>query len=206
MAACRFPESSTPSIFKLTHYPRGQLDDLHRAKRGVATLTACVVQTLNESDPSFEGRFLDRLGRAYRELKDNSDGDVIQEMELLSWTREYLTVVQYELIEASSNQVISDAISIYDASIKLIGYLMSKNLFPPEFSSLIPRANKTSRWPWRSTASIYRWAKKHSRSYPLSKRSSYQYQVDNFLIILIRLRQWLFRISRFEPASFHVLR
>ena len=68
-----------------------QLSDLHRAKRGVATLIACVVQTQNESDPSFEKRFLERLSRAYRELKDNSEGDVRQEMELLSWTRELLT-------------------------------------------------------------------------------------------------------------------
>jgi hypothetical protein len=68
-----------------------QTTDLHRAKRGVAILTTCVVQTLNESDPSFQERFLERLGRAYGELRDNSEGDVIQEMELLSWTREYLT-------------------------------------------------------------------------------------------------------------------
>ena len=65
--------------------------DLHRAKRGVAILAACVVQTLNESDPSFQARFLERLARAYRELKDNSEGDVVQEMELLSWTRELIT-------------------------------------------------------------------------------------------------------------------
>jgi hypothetical protein len=65
--------------------------DLHRAKRGVATLVACVVQTLNESDPSFEKRYLNRLEAAYRELKDNSEGNVIEEMELLSWTRELLT-------------------------------------------------------------------------------------------------------------------
>jgi hypothetical protein len=68
-----------------------QTSDLHRAKRGVAILAACVVQTLNESDPSFEARFLERMKRAYYELRDNSDGDVIQEMELLSWTRELLT-------------------------------------------------------------------------------------------------------------------
>ena len=68
-----------------------QTTDLHRAKRGVAILAACVVQTLNESDPSFEARFLERMSRAYRELKDNSEGDVIQELELLMWTREYLT-------------------------------------------------------------------------------------------------------------------
>ncbi|MCV3243766.1 hypothetical protein [Mesorhizobium sp. ZC-5] len=69
----------------------GQTTDLHRAKRGVAILAACVVQTLNESDPSFEERFLERLRRAYSELRDNTEGDVIQELELLSWTREYLT-------------------------------------------------------------------------------------------------------------------
>lgn len=69
----------------------GQTTDLHRAKRGTAILAACIVQTLNESDPSFEERFLERLRRAYYELRDNTEGDVIQELELLSWTREYLT-------------------------------------------------------------------------------------------------------------------
>lgn len=68
-----------------------ELSDLHRAKRGVAMLATCIVQTLNESDPTFKDRFLERLGRAYREVKDNMDGDVRQEMELLNWTREYLT-------------------------------------------------------------------------------------------------------------------
>jgi len=67
-----------------------KLSDLHRAKRGVAALVACLVQTVNETDSSFEGRFLERLSR-YGEFKDNTDGDVRQEMELLSWTREYLT-------------------------------------------------------------------------------------------------------------------
>jgi len=65
--------------------------DLHRAKRGTAVLAACIVQTLNESDPSFQARFLERLGRAYLELRDNSEGDVIQELELLAWTRSLLT-------------------------------------------------------------------------------------------------------------------
>lgn len=50
---------------------------------------------MNESDPSFQERFLERLSAAYRLLKDNDDGqwngDVIQELELLSWTREFLT-------------------------------------------------------------------------------------------------------------------
>jgi hypothetical protein len=57
--------------------------ELHRAKRGAAILATCIVQTLTESDPTFQDRFLERLSRAYRELKDNTDGDVIQEKELL---------------------------------------------------------------------------------------------------------------------------
>jgi hypothetical protein len=70
--------------------------DLYRAKRGVAVLAACVVETLNESDPSFRGRFLEKMGQAYRKLKDGEGeaedwGDVVQEMELLSWTRSLLT-------------------------------------------------------------------------------------------------------------------
>jgi len=66
-------------------------DDLNHLKRGVAALTTCVVQTLNESDPTFRERFLDRLARAYREMRDNSEGDVLNELELLAWTRSYLT-------------------------------------------------------------------------------------------------------------------
>ena len=65
--------------------------DLDHLKKATSVLAACVVQTLDESDPSFERRFLERLERAYRELKDNTDGDVQHEMELLSWTRSLLT-------------------------------------------------------------------------------------------------------------------
>ena len=67
------------------------LTDLHRAKRGMSVLTACLVQTMNETDSSFQDRFLERLSRAYYELRDNSADDSIQELELLSWTRELLT-------------------------------------------------------------------------------------------------------------------
>ena len=68
-----------------------ELSDLHRAKRGVAILATCLVQTLNESDPSFQERFLARLSKASDVVKDNMEGDVIQELELLQWTREFLT-------------------------------------------------------------------------------------------------------------------
>ncbi|MGN7127533.1 hypothetical protein [Methylorubrum thiocyanatum] len=69
----------------------GQLSDLHRAKRGTAILAACIAQTVNESDPSFQARFLDRLERAYSELREDPAYEGAQELELLSWTRELLT-------------------------------------------------------------------------------------------------------------------
>lgn len=68
-----------------------QRTDLDHLKKGTAVLAACVVQTLNESDSSFQTRFLEKLAAAYYELKDNTDGDVRQELELLAWTRELLT-------------------------------------------------------------------------------------------------------------------
>jgi hypothetical protein len=68
-----------------------QLSDLHRVKRGVAALVTCVVATLNESDPSFQKRFLEKLDKAYYKFRDDTDGDVTQELELLSWTTEYLS-------------------------------------------------------------------------------------------------------------------
>ena len=68
-----------------------ELSDLHRAKRGVAILATCIVETLNESDPTFKDRFLTTLERAYRKLKDDSEGDVSEEMSLVLWTHEHLT-------------------------------------------------------------------------------------------------------------------
>jgi hypothetical protein len=64
---------------------------LRGAKRGAAILATCIVQTLTESDPTFQGRFLKRLFRAQSALRDNTDGNVIHEMELLSWTQTLLT-------------------------------------------------------------------------------------------------------------------
>jgi hypothetical protein len=64
-------------------------DDLFHARRGVAVLSACIVQTMNESDQGFQERFLRRLERASSELRDS--GSTIQELELLSWVRELLT-------------------------------------------------------------------------------------------------------------------
>ncbi|AEG52561.1 hypothetical protein [Sinorhizobium meliloti] len=65
--------------------------DLHRAKLGMAMVSACLVQTLNETDPTFQQRFLKRMEAAYREMKDNTGGDVKEQLEALSWTMELLT-------------------------------------------------------------------------------------------------------------------
>jgi hypothetical protein len=61
--------------------------DLFHVTRGVAVLAACVIQTLNESDPTFQKRFLKRLERAYDQIRDETEGDVRQELELLSCVR-----------------------------------------------------------------------------------------------------------------------
>lgn len=68
----------------------GQTDDLHQAKLAAAALAACIVQTLNESDPTFEGRFLDRLGREYEKYRDNSDADPVHVLDVIHWTGELL--------------------------------------------------------------------------------------------------------------------
>jgi hypothetical protein len=64
-------------------------DDLHAAKSGTAALAACIVQTLNEHDPTFQKRFLGRLEKTYQQF--GHDGEFLHQVELLSWTREYLT-------------------------------------------------------------------------------------------------------------------
>ena len=65
--------------------------DQSQTKRGIAVLATCIVQTMNESDPHFQDRFLDHLSKAYGELRDNSDNEEVEGMELLTWTRELLT-------------------------------------------------------------------------------------------------------------------
>jgi hypothetical protein len=66
-------------------------DPTDQTKNGTAILIACLVQTINETDPSFQERFLKRLGHAHYDLKNNSEVEVQHEMELLAWTRSMLT-------------------------------------------------------------------------------------------------------------------
>jgi hypothetical protein len=65
--------------------------DLFHVRRGVAVLTTCLVQTLNETDPTFQKRFLKRVERACDLLRRDTEGDVRQELELLLCVQELLT-------------------------------------------------------------------------------------------------------------------
>lgn len=63
-------------------------DDLSQTKWAAAYLVASVVQTLDESDPTFRARFSETLSRAYGSLRD-AGGKTVG-LELLAWTREIL--------------------------------------------------------------------------------------------------------------------
>lgn len=64
--------------------------DLNHLAKGTAVLAACIVQTLSESDRTFQDRFVKRIEKAYYELRDNGE-DNLQELGMLSMTRELLT-------------------------------------------------------------------------------------------------------------------
>jgi hypothetical protein len=67
-----------------------QTDDLDQSMKVVAVLATCIVQTLNESDPTFQTRLLGRLEKAHNELRDSVD-HAARAVALLSWVRELLT-------------------------------------------------------------------------------------------------------------------
>jgi hypothetical protein len=63
-------------------------DDLIQTKLAAAYLAAAIVQTLNESDPTFRERFLHTLSKAYGSLRDQAE--TVAGLEMLVWTREIL--------------------------------------------------------------------------------------------------------------------
>jgi hypothetical protein len=66
-----------------------QKGDLNPLKTATAVLATCIVQTLNESDPTFRERFLLNLGKLYGEFRSAPHGQP-DLLETLSWTREFL--------------------------------------------------------------------------------------------------------------------
>lgn len=68
------------------------IDDLGHAKSGMSILITCIVQTMAETDPGFQDRFLTRLARVYSELNEHAEGDSVRhEIEMLAWTHAFLT-------------------------------------------------------------------------------------------------------------------
>jgi hypothetical protein len=65
-------------------------DGLNRTKVGAAYLAASIVQTLNETDPTFQTRFLQTLSKAFGVLRD--EGGPVDGLELLAWTEEILEI------------------------------------------------------------------------------------------------------------------
>ncbi|MCH2394321.1 hypothetical protein [Oceanibaculum sp.] len=57
-------------------------------RQAVSLLAACIVTTMNETDPSFQERFLKRLDEAYARKRHEFG---TEDLEVLSWTREILT-------------------------------------------------------------------------------------------------------------------
>lgn len=64
--------------------------DLTQLMTAQAVLTACIVQTLNESDDTAQARFLARLELAYAEMRDHPKADT-HTLEVLAWVRTLLT-------------------------------------------------------------------------------------------------------------------
>lgn len=71
----------------MSHGPTA-IDD---TKLGVAALVTALVHTLNETDPSFQARFLERLAQAGYSRKNAERPSEIDESELYSWTTEFIT-------------------------------------------------------------------------------------------------------------------
>ena len=67
-----------------------EVDSLHQAKLAAAALAACIVGTLNETDPTFKTRFLDRLAREYEKYRNNSDADPVHVLDVIHWTGQLL--------------------------------------------------------------------------------------------------------------------
>ncbi|WP_247366893.1 hypothetical protein [Bradyrhizobium sp. 18] len=75
-------------------------DNQWSAKTASAVLAACIVRTIEETDPTFADRFLANVDRAYNHFRDNpvmwkrKDGsprDLQDVLEALSWTNHLIT-------------------------------------------------------------------------------------------------------------------
>ena len=71
---------------------RGTRDEqLHDTKRGVAILVTCLVETLKDTDPTFQDRFIENLDRAYRITREQFDDQTLDRHELIRWVQTTIT-------------------------------------------------------------------------------------------------------------------
>lgn len=64
-------------------------NELWQLKCGMAVIGACIVEALQDSDPAFKERFLEKLDTAQDNLR-NSTRENEHALEALNWTRQFL--------------------------------------------------------------------------------------------------------------------
>ena len=64
-------------------------ESLKTTKNATAVMVTVLVQVLEKHMPGIEADFRERLGLAYAEIRNDSDD--LNGLELLNWTRTYLT-------------------------------------------------------------------------------------------------------------------
>ncbi len=68
-------------------------EPLNQSKAAAAILVACLVKTLNETDPSFQNRFLENLDDAYHDVRDGiGEKDLL---ETLTWAGSIIATGDY---------------------------------------------------------------------------------------------------------------
>jgi hypothetical protein len=75
--------------------------NIGQVKLATAVLIASVVQTLNESDPTFRKRFEEHLAEWYAAMRDSGKGDAVG-LELLVWAREAARKSAYEVMDTAA--------------------------------------------------------------------------------------------------------
>ncbi|WGM31484.1 hypothetical protein [Brevundimonas sp. NIBR11] len=65
--------------------------ELDNTKRGIAAMITALVHTMNETDPTFQRRFLARLDQAEYSRRNSERPAEVDEMELYSWTSSFIT-------------------------------------------------------------------------------------------------------------------
>ncbi|NWJ25896.1 hypothetical protein [Rhizobium sp. RM] len=66
-------------------------EDIRGVQEGVVILATCVVQTLEETNPGVQEKFLSRLEEAQFYLREQHPMPIEKSTEMLLWTRELLT-------------------------------------------------------------------------------------------------------------------